>query len=62
MPKSEADEVLASVQSVLDVPVAWIASSTHGYAGLSTFGLGSASMAYDSPATATLSLTVKGTI
>lgn len=62
MPLSEADEVLASVQAVLDTPVAWIASAQANYAGLATFGLGSASMSYDSPGHATLSITVKGLI
>jgi hypothetical protein len=62
MPRAEADSVLASVQGVLDVPVAWIASTVTGYAGLSTFGLGSGSITYDSFGTATLSINVKGII
>jgi len=60
MPREEADSVLRSVQNVLDVPVAWIATDTTGYAGLSTFGLGSGKMSYDSFGIATLSINVKG--
>jgi hypothetical protein len=62
MPKSEADSVLVSIQSVLDVPVAWIATGAPGYAGLTAFGLGSGSMTYDSFGTATFSGLVKGLV
>lgn len=62
MPREEADAVLQSVQSVLDVPVAWIATDAQGYNGLSAFGLGSGSMSYDSFGTANLSITVKGLV
>lgn len=62
MPREEADAVLQSVQDVLDMPVAWIATDKVGYAGLTTFGLGSGSMSYDSHAIATLSIIVKGLI
>ncbi len=60
MPREEADAVLRSVQNVLDVPVAWIATEVAGYAGLSTFGIGSGKMSYDSFGIATLSINVKG--
>lgn len=62
MPRDEADSVLQTIQGVLDVPVAWITTDKQGYAGLTTFGLGSASLSYDSPSTATLQVTVKGLI
>lgn len=62
MPLSEAEAVLQSVQSVLDVPVAWIATDAKGYQGLNVFGLASASMSYDTFSTATLELNVKGLI
>ncbi|MDD5479644.1 hypothetical protein [Rhodoferax sp.] len=62
MPRAEADAVLQSVQRVLDVPVAWIATNAQGYAGLTTFGLGSGSMSYDSFGIANLSITVKGLV
>ena len=62
MPLEEADAVLQSLQTVLDVPVAWIATSASGYAGLTTFGIGSGSMQYDSYGTANLQITVKGLV
>lgn len=62
MPREEADAVLQSVQSVLDMPVAWVATDATGYAGLTTFGIGSGSMSYDSFSTASLAITVKGLI
>lgn len=62
MPREEADAVLQSLQTVLDVPVAWIATSASGYAGLTTFGIGSGSMQYDSYGTANLQINVKGLI
>ncbi len=60
MPRTEADAVLAAVQDVLDVPVAWIATDATGYAGLTTFGIGSGKMSYDSFGIATLAINVKG--
>lgn len=62
MPREEADAVLQSVQNVLDVPVAWIATDAQGYAGLTTFGLGSGTMKYDSFNVANLDITVKGLV
>lgn len=62
LPRDEADAVLQAVQAVLDTPVAWIATDASGYAGLSTFGLGSGSMKYDSYGSATLDISVKGLI
>jgi len=60
MPREEADAALSHVQNVLDTPVAWVATDITGYAGLSTFGLGSGKMSYDSFGIATLSINVKG--
>lgn len=62
MPRSEADAALQSVQNVLDVPVAWIATDVQGYRGLNVFGLASASMSYETFSTARLELTIKGLI
>ena len=62
MPRDEADAVLQTVQSVLDVPVAWIATESPNYRGLNVFGLGSASMSYDSFGTANLEINVRGLI
>jgi len=39
MPLEAADIALASLQEVLDVPVAWITTDAAGYGGLNTFGL-----------------------
>ena len=62
MPREEADSVLEALQNVLDVPVAWIATQAKGYAGLTTFGIGSGKMTYDSHCIATLSINVKGLV
>jgi len=62
MPRDEADAVLQSMQEVLDVPVAWIATDVPGYSGLSAFGIGSGAMSYDSFGVATFVINVKGLI
>lgn len=60
---SEANSVLATIQSLLDVPCAWKASDSINYAGLRCFGLGSADMTYDiAPGKCQLSLNVQGII
>lgn len=60
--QSDADAALQSVQEVLDVPVAWIATDKPGYGGLNVFGIGSGSLSYDSFITAKMQITVKGMI
>lgn len=62
LPRAEADAVLQQMQRVLDVPVAWIATDAAGYTGLTTFGLGSGAMSYDSFGIANFNITVKGLI
>lgn len=62
LPIADANYALQSVQKVLDVPVSWVASSAGNYAGLNVFGLGSASLSYDTPATVRLTINVKGMI
>jgi hypothetical protein len=62
MPREEADAVLQTLQEVLDVPVAWFATDVSGFQGLNAFGIGSASMSYDSFGVANLSITVKGLV
>lgn len=62
LPKSDADAALATVQEVLDVPCAWIATDAAGYAGLNVFGLGSGSLEYAGPSHAIFSINVKGFI
>jgi hypothetical protein len=60
---SEANGVLAAIQSLLDVPCAWKASDSVHYAGLRCFGLGSADITYDvAPGKCLLSLNVQGII
>lgn len=62
LPRDQADAALEVIRNLLDVPVSWIATDTQGYDGLNVFGLGSATVSYDSFATATINLTVKGMI
>jgi hypothetical protein len=62
MPRAQADQALAVLQQVLDVPVAWVATDAQGYAGLNVFGLGNARVSYDSFNTANIDITVKGMI
>ncbi|MDD2742322.1 MAG: hypothetical protein PHV02_08615 [Rhodocyclaceae bacterium] len=62
LPREYADAAVATVQSVLDVPAAWIATDASGYAALNVFGLGSGSMQYDSFQLATFSIKVKGLV
>lgn len=60
--KDEADNAVQLIQQVLDTPVSWISSLSPGYDGLNVFGLGSASLSYESPIHATIQLQVKGMI
>lgn len=62
MPRTSADYALATVQEVLSVPAAWIASDAPGFAGLNVFGLGTGSMSYDSFGHAIFSIKVKGLV
>lgn len=62
MDRRAADTALQAVQEVLDIPCLWIASDDPGYQGLSTFGLGSGSLSYDSYGNAIFNINVKGTI
>lgn len=62
LPQNEADAALQIVQSVLDVPAAWVASAVPGYDGLNVFGLGSGGMNYAGPNHALFSLNIKGFI
>lgn len=59
---SEADASLFNMQSVLDVPVAWIATNQVGYSGLTTFGIGSGTMSYANPGFSNFEINVKGLI
>jgi len=62
LPRDQADQALLRIQSVLDVPVSWIATDVVGYAGLNVFGLGSASVSYDGFSHASLNISIKGLI
>ena len=62
LPREYADAAVATVQAVLDVPAAWIATDAIGYAALNVFGLGSGSMQYDSFDIANFSIKVKGLV
>lgn len=62
IPQADADAALAIVQTVLDQPVAVIASDNSSYSGLNVFGLISGDVSYDSPTHAFLSMQVKGII
>lgn len=61
LPRVGADAALDIIRSVLDKPVAWIATDAAGFDGLNVFGLGSARVRYG-PNKSTIDLTVKGLI
>jgi hypothetical protein len=60
--REDANYALKTIQSVLDVPVGWVATGYAGYEGLNVFGLGSAVLSYESHVHCKLSITVKGLI
>lgn len=61
MPTAMADQVVSLVQTVLDVPAAWVLSDARGFTSLTGFGLGSGSMSYG-PNVCKFNFTVKGYI
>lgn len=62
LPLEDADKLLATVQEVLGVPVAIIASDLPLYDGLNIFGLVSAEITYKGPTHAGANLDVRGII
>lgn len=62
MPRSEADNAVAVLQRVLDVPAFFVPTQAPGYAGLIVFGLGGGAVRYDSFNVAIASVFVKGMI
>lgn len=62
VPREAADYCLATLQDVLDVPCACIASTAQGYEGLNVFGLLNGSLVYDNNGHALLSLYQKGLV
>ena len=59
---NEANTVIETIQSVLDVPCAWIGHNLPEYGGLRVFGLGSGELTYDLPKDCKLSLNIQGLI
>lgn len=59
---TEANTVLSTVQSLLDVPCVVVGIDLVNYAGLRVFGLISGKMTYDEPTEVTLSISVQGLI
>ena len=62
VPIEDADSALASIQDVLDVPAAWIATDVANYAGLNVFGLASGDVSYAGPNHSVITINVKGFI
>lgn len=63
MPRQEADHAVMMLQDVLDVPVAWFATTEEGFAGLSTFGIASsAPVSYDNFGMASINGMIKGLV
>lgn len=63
MPRQYADAALELLQRVLDRPVAWVATASNGYAGLTVFGLAKqSSVQYDSFGIASIDLNIQGII
>lgn len=58
----EANSVLDTINSLLDVPCMWIANEGPEYSGQRVFGLGSGEVSYDYPQDCLLKLDVKGLI
>jgi len=61
-PHGQADYALATVQSVLDIPAAWVGTDEFGYAGLNVFGLASGTLTYQSYNLDVFSIDVRGFI
>ena len=62
VPIEDADAALATIQEVLDVPAAFIATDVANYAGLNVFGLASGDVSYAGPNHSVITINVKGFI
>lgn len=62
MEKADSEYALRSMQEVLAVPMAFIATEATGYDGLNVFGLGSASLRYEGPNHVSMQIKVKGLV
>jgi hypothetical protein len=60
VPIADADYALISMQDVLDVPAAWIATDAANYSGLNIFGLASGDVTYGGPTHAIITINVRG--
>lgn len=58
--RSDANRVLSTMESMLDIPSFWMGSSQDDLRGLRKFGLASGELSYDHPTHCILSLTVQG--
>jgi hypothetical protein len=58
----EANSVLETITSLLDVPCVWIGTGLPEYTGLRVFGLGSGEISYDKPKDCLLTIDVQGLI
>lgn len=62
MPLKNANTVIKTVQSVLDVPCVWVGTDLPEYSGLRVFGLGSGELEYVNYSEAQLTISVQGMI
>lgn len=62
VPIEDADTALSSIQDVLDVPAAWVATDLANYAGLNVFGLASGDVSYAGANHSIITINVKGFI
>ena len=60
VPKEDADSALATIQEVLDVPVALIGSDVAYFAGLNVFGLISGDVSYEGPSHSIITMQSQG--
>lgn len=58
--RSDANRVLLTIESMLDIPAFWMGSSKDDLRGLRKFGLGSGELSYDHPTHCLLSVTIQG--
>lgn len=62
LPQGDTDGALLTLQEVLAIPAAWIASDQANYKGLNVFGLASGTVIYESYNHSIMSIQVKGFI
>lgn len=62
MPRKSLDAAVQTIQELMDVPVSWISTSRPGFDSLNVFGIGSATVSFDSALHGTIHVNVKGMI